>query len=201
MAVSLQESIYGFRLSKGEKFAASIEQQGRPNSRIRRVDAVESHGEKEKERIKLVIAGALECRQITASLMNDMPKATPARRKLISVWRPFRDSCSHEKPKLKWNFETIFGLIIFWDFRLLLRRPAVSSSSSSSISRQNSINGNQAASPVQEPCSYGTSLSRSGRCGEHQLYWDYSEPQRVISAMVDAGTLPGFRGDAQTEIR
>jgi len=34
-------------------------------------------GEKEKERIKLVIAGALECRQITASLMNDMPKTTP----------------------------------------------------------------------------------------------------------------------------
>jgi hypothetical protein len=33
-------------------------------------------GEKEKERIKLVIAGALECRQITASLMIDMPKAT-----------------------------------------------------------------------------------------------------------------------------
>jgi hypothetical protein len=31
-------------------------------------------GEKEKERIKLVIAGALESRQITASLMNDMPK-------------------------------------------------------------------------------------------------------------------------------
>jgi len=27
---------------------------------------------------------------------------------------------------------------------------------------------------------------------QHQLYWDYSEPQRVISAMVDAGTLPGF---------
>jgi ribosomal protein S18 acetylase RimI-like enzyme len=27
---------------------------------------------------------------------------------------------------------------------------------------------------------------------EHQLYWDYREPQRVISAMVDAGTLPGF---------
>jgi len=25
-----------------------------------------------------------------------------------------------------------------------------------------------------------------------QLYWDYREPQRVISAMVDAGTLPGF---------
>jgi hypothetical protein len=34
-------------------------------------------GEKEKERIKLVIAGALECRQITASLMTDMPKTTP----------------------------------------------------------------------------------------------------------------------------
>lgn len=33
-------------------------------------------GEKEKERIKLVIAGALECRQITASLMNDMRKTT-----------------------------------------------------------------------------------------------------------------------------
>ena len=34
-------------------------------------------GEKEKERIKLVIAGALECRQITASLMTDMPKTNP----------------------------------------------------------------------------------------------------------------------------
>jgi hypothetical protein len=31
--------------------------------------------EKEKERIKFVITGALECRQIVASLMNDMPKA------------------------------------------------------------------------------------------------------------------------------
>jgi light-regulated signal transduction histidine kinase (bacteriophytochrome) len=30
--------------------------------------------EKEKERIKLVISGALESRQITASLMGDMPK-------------------------------------------------------------------------------------------------------------------------------
>src|SRR5262245_5648767 len=36
-------------------------------------------GEKEKERIKLVIAGALECRQITAGLMNDMPKISPSR--------------------------------------------------------------------------------------------------------------------------
>ena len=27
---------------------------------------------------------------------------------------------------------------------------------------------------------------------ERQLYWDYREPQRVISAMVDSGTLPGF---------
>ncbi len=27
---------------------------------------------------------------------------------------------------------------------------------------------------------------------ERQLYWDYGEPQRVISAMVDLGTLPGF---------
>jgi ribosomal protein S18 acetylase RimI-like enzyme len=27
---------------------------------------------------------------------------------------------------------------------------------------------------------------------QNQLYWDYGEPQRVISAMVDAGTLPGF---------
>ena len=35
-------------------------------------------GEKEKERIRLIIAGALECRQITASLMSDIPKtATP----------------------------------------------------------------------------------------------------------------------------
>ena len=34
-------------------------------------------GEKEKERIKFIIAGALECRQITASLMTDMPKTTP----------------------------------------------------------------------------------------------------------------------------
>jgi hypothetical protein len=31
-------------------------------------------GEKEKERIRLIIAGALECRQITASLMRDIPK-------------------------------------------------------------------------------------------------------------------------------
>jgi hypothetical protein len=31
-------------------------------------------GEKEKERIKLVIAGALESREITARLMNDMPR-------------------------------------------------------------------------------------------------------------------------------
>ncbi len=27
---------------------------------------------------------------------------------------------------------------------------------------------------------------------EHQLYWDYREPQRVIAAMIDAGSLPGF---------
>jgi len=27
---------------------------------------------------------------------------------------------------------------------------------------------------------------------ERQLYWDYREPQRVISAMIDAGSLPGF---------
>ena len=33
-------------------------------------------GEKEKERIRLIIAGALECRQITAGLMNDIPKTT-----------------------------------------------------------------------------------------------------------------------------
>ncbi len=70
-------------------------------------------GEKEKERIKLVIAGALECRQITASLMNDMPKTTPARRKLTSVWCRFTVPALMKKPKLKWNFETIFGLIIF----------------------------------------------------------------------------------------
>ena len=25
-----------------------------------------------------------------------------------------------------------------------------------------------------------------------QLYWDYREPQRVIAAMIDAGSLPGF---------
>jgi ribosomal protein S18 acetylase RimI-like enzyme len=25
-----------------------------------------------------------------------------------------------------------------------------------------------------------------------RLYWDYSEPQRVISAMIDSGSLPGF---------
>ena len=30
--------------------------------------------EKDKERIKFVVAGALESRQIAASLMNDMPK-------------------------------------------------------------------------------------------------------------------------------
>lgn len=35
-------------------------------------------GEKEKERIKLVIAGALECRKIAASLMTDMPNPTPS---------------------------------------------------------------------------------------------------------------------------
>lgn len=34
-------------------------------------------GEKEKERIKLVIAGAIECRQITAALMSEMPKTGP----------------------------------------------------------------------------------------------------------------------------
>ena len=33
--------------------------------------------EKEKERIKLIISGALESRHITASLMNDMPKGDP----------------------------------------------------------------------------------------------------------------------------
>lgn len=27
---------------------------------------------------------------------------------------------------------------------------------------------------------------------QRRLYWDYREPQRVISAMVEAGTLPGF---------
>lgn len=32
-------------------------------------------GEKEKERNRLIIAGALEARQITASLMSDMPKS------------------------------------------------------------------------------------------------------------------------------
>lgn len=31
---------------------------------------------KEKERIKLVIAGALESREITAKLMNEMPKGS-----------------------------------------------------------------------------------------------------------------------------
>jgi hypothetical protein len=30
--------------------------------------------EKDKERIKIIIAGALESRDITAKLMNDMPK-------------------------------------------------------------------------------------------------------------------------------
>jgi len=33
--------------------------------------------EKQKERIKLVIAGALESREITAKLMRDMPKVSP----------------------------------------------------------------------------------------------------------------------------
>jgi hypothetical protein len=31
--------------------------------------------EKDKERIKIIITGALESRDITAKLMNDMPKA------------------------------------------------------------------------------------------------------------------------------
>ncbi len=33
--------------------------------------------EKQKERIRLVIAGALESREITAKLMRDMPKVGP----------------------------------------------------------------------------------------------------------------------------
>jgi hypothetical protein len=35
-------------------------------------------GEKERERNQLVIAGALEARQITASLMSDMPRSEPS---------------------------------------------------------------------------------------------------------------------------
>src|SRR4030095_1404525 len=35
-------------------------------------------------------------------------------------------------------------------------------------------------------------LDQEREVWQNQLYWDYSEPQRVISAMVDAGTLPGF---------
>ncbi|PYV45909.1 MAG: hypothetical protein DMG06_00630 [Acidobacteria bacterium] len=34
--------------------------------------------DKQQERIKLVIAGALEAREITAKLMRDMPKVDPA---------------------------------------------------------------------------------------------------------------------------
>jgi len=34
--------------------------------------------DKQHERIKLVIAGALEAREITAKLMRDMPKVDPA---------------------------------------------------------------------------------------------------------------------------
>ncbi len=34
--------------------------------------------EKDKERIKVIISGALESREITAKLMNDMPKGEPA---------------------------------------------------------------------------------------------------------------------------
>ncbi len=37
--------------------------------------------EKEKERIRLVIAGALESREITAKLMMDMPKGGPSDKK------------------------------------------------------------------------------------------------------------------------
>jgi ribosomal protein S18 acetylase RimI-like enzyme len=35
-------------------------------------------------------------------------------------------------------------------------------------------------------------LDQEREVWQNQLYWDYSEPQRVISAMVDAGTLLGF---------
>ena len=35
------------------------------------------------------------------------------RRKLTSVWRRSINPALMKKPKLKWNFETIFGLIIF----------------------------------------------------------------------------------------
>jgi hypothetical protein len=34
-------------------------------------------------------------------------------RKLTSVWRRSTFPALMKKPKLKWNFETIFGLIIF----------------------------------------------------------------------------------------
>ena len=40
----VRRSLLGFRLSKGEELATSIEQQGRTDSRLRRVDAVESRG-------------------------------------------------------------------------------------------------------------------------------------------------------------
>jgi hypothetical protein len=34
-------------------------------------------GEKERERLKIIISGALECREITSKLMNLMPKIEP----------------------------------------------------------------------------------------------------------------------------
>ena len=36
-----------------------------------------STSEKDKERIKIIIAGALDSREITAKLMNEMPKGAP----------------------------------------------------------------------------------------------------------------------------
>ena len=39
---------------------------------------------------------------------------------------------------------------------------------------------------------YGTSLIKRGKCGNTSSIGITGEPQRVISAMVDAGTLPGF---------
>jgi hypothetical protein len=34
--------------------------------------------EKDRERVKVIISGALESREITAKLMNEMPKGEPA---------------------------------------------------------------------------------------------------------------------------
>jgi hypothetical protein len=77
VAVSLEEAYMDFDFQKARNSLHQL------NNKVAQILAYAElmqlglTGEKEKERIKLVIAGALECRQITASLMNDMPKTTP----------------------------------------------------------------------------------------------------------------------------